>query len=79
MTQCGCGHCDIYQHTSDCAVHNMPAYPNGNCTCGMHPHHPDIPCNSACHRREGCRDCSAGGLVHGVDLGRNVPVRNGEQ
>jgi hypothetical protein len=22
------------QHSSDCAVHNMPAYPNGPCDCG---------------------------------------------
>ena len=21
-------------HKSDCAVHNMPAYPNGECDCG---------------------------------------------
>jgi hypothetical protein len=26
------------QHASDCAVHNMPAYPNGPCDCGA-----DIP------------------------------------
>jgi hypothetical protein len=22
-------------HKSDCAVHNMPAYPNGECNCGL--------------------------------------------
>ena len=22
------------EHSSDCAVHNMPAYPNGPCSCG---------------------------------------------
>ena len=22
------------KHWSDCAVHNMPAYPNGECNCG---------------------------------------------
>ncbi len=22
------------RHASDCAVHNMPAYPNGPCDCG---------------------------------------------
>jgi hypothetical protein len=24
-------------HASDCAVHNMPAYPNGPCDCGFEP------------------------------------------
>lgn len=28
------------QHASDCAVHNMPAYPNGPCDCGAI-EHPD--------------------------------------
>jgi len=23
-------------HKSDCAVYNMPAYPNGGCDCGAH-------------------------------------------
>ena len=31
---CNCGNCDTVQHSSDCAVHNMPAYPNGACSCG---------------------------------------------
>jgi hypothetical protein len=31
---CGCGNCtEHYQHKSDCAVHNMPAMPNGQCDC----------------------------------------------
>ena len=31
---CGCGYCTKeYQHSSDCAVHNMPALPNGKCDC----------------------------------------------
>jgi len=30
---CGCGNCDIYQHRSDCGVHNLPAYPTGYCSC----------------------------------------------
>ena len=28
---CRCGNC--YPHASDCAVHNMPAYPNEPCNC----------------------------------------------
>lgn len=24
----------MIEHWSDCAVHNMPAYPNGPCDCG---------------------------------------------
>ena len=31
---CGCGSCSVeYQHKSDCAVHNEPAMPNGECDC----------------------------------------------
>ena len=30
---CNCERCDIRPHASDCAVHNMPAYPNGPCDC----------------------------------------------
>lgn len=26
--------CDGLTHDSDCAVHNMPAAPNGECSCG---------------------------------------------
>ena len=33
MTTCNCGNCNDYQHQSDCAVHNEPAYPNGPCRC----------------------------------------------
>lgn len=29
--KCGTESCN---HASDCAVHNEPAYPNGDCTCG---------------------------------------------
>ena len=33
-TICSCGSCTTeYQHQSDCAVHNMPAMPNGKCDC----------------------------------------------
>jgi len=34
--QCQCAACvwgDV--HSSDCAVHNMPALPNGKCDCGV--------------------------------------------
>ena len=32
---CQCVACkDGTIHASDCAVHNMPAYPNGPCDCG---------------------------------------------
>jgi hypothetical protein len=32
---CMCNACkDGVLHRSDCAVHNMPAYPNGPCNCG---------------------------------------------
>ena len=32
---CQCMACQgsFYAHKSDCAVHNMPAYPNGKCDC----------------------------------------------
>lgn len=31
---CGCGECSAdYQHKSDCAVHNEPALPKGECDC----------------------------------------------
>jgi hypothetical protein len=33
---CGCDACkDGTMHASDCAVHNMPAKPNGSCDCGV--------------------------------------------
>lgn len=32
---CGCPACAVgVSHWSDCAVHNMPAMPNGPCDCG---------------------------------------------
>lgn len=35
MKHCGCPACQgELKHSSDCAVHNMPAEPNGPCTCG---------------------------------------------
>ena len=34
---CNCGMCtQEYQHLSDCAVHNEPALPNGDCNCKAH-------------------------------------------
>jgi hypothetical protein len=33
MTQCKCGLCETEPHDSDCAVHNEPATPNGDCDC----------------------------------------------
>ena len=30
---CQCGSCDDIAHKSDCAVHNEPAEPNGECNC----------------------------------------------
>ena len=34
---CQCPACKIAPHTSDCAVHNAPAYPVGKCDCGAQP------------------------------------------
>jgi hypothetical protein len=34
---CQCEACKPHSHASDCAVHNMPAYPNGPCNCGVSP------------------------------------------
>ena len=34
---CQCPECQIKPHTSDCAVHNEPAYPKGRCDCGAQP------------------------------------------
>jgi hypothetical protein len=33
MNQCKCGLCETVPHDSDCAVHNEPATPNGDCDC----------------------------------------------
>ncbi len=32
--KCECDECKKVPHKSDCSVHNMPAYPKGNCDCG---------------------------------------------
>ena len=32
--RCQCDDCQITPHQSDCAVHNMPALPKGECDCG---------------------------------------------
>lgn len=34
---CQCDACRPTIHASDCAVHNMPASPNGPCDCGAAP------------------------------------------
>lgn len=35
IEHCMCEACkDGNLHWPDCAVHNMPAYPNGSCDCG---------------------------------------------
>lgn len=34
---CQCPACKTTPHASDCAVHNEPAYPNGECNCGVLP------------------------------------------
>lgn len=31
--QCQCPNCKVTLHASDCAVHNEPAYPKGECNC----------------------------------------------
>lgn len=36
---CQCPACKVTPHTSDCAVHNEPAYPKGGCNCGAQPEH----------------------------------------
>lgn len=33
MTQCECGLCETEPHDSDCAAHNAPEAPNGECDC----------------------------------------------
>ena len=35
--QCQCPNCKVTLHASDCAVHNEPAYPKGQCNCGAQP------------------------------------------
>lgn len=38
MEHCQCEECKWgLIHKSDCAVHNMPAHPNGECNCGVIP------------------------------------------
>ena len=34
---CQCPECQVVLHASDCAVHNEPAYPKGECNCGAQP------------------------------------------
>jgi hypothetical protein len=34
LNGCQCPECQVVLHTSDCAVHNEPAYPKGECNCG---------------------------------------------
>ncbi len=33
MSECKCDECKTQQHDSDCAVHNEPATPRGDCDC----------------------------------------------
>ena len=35
---CQCPACQKTLHASDCAVHNAPAYPAGECDCGAQPY-----------------------------------------
>lgn len=32
--RCQCPECKVVLHSSDCALHNEPAHPNGKCNCG---------------------------------------------
>lgn len=34
IKECKCPECKVVLHASDCAVHNEPAYPKGECSCG---------------------------------------------
>ena len=34
LSVCQCPECRVVLHASDCAVHNEPAYPKGECDCG---------------------------------------------
>ena len=37
LSSCQCPECRLVLHASDCAVHNEPAYPKGECNCGAQP------------------------------------------
>ena len=37
LSNCQCPECQVVLHASDCAVHNEPAYPKGECNCGAQP------------------------------------------
>ena len=37
LSSCQCPECKVLLHASDCAVHNEPAYPKGECNCGAQP------------------------------------------
>ena len=37
LNGCQCQECQTALHASDCAVHNEPAYPKGQCNCGAQP------------------------------------------
>ena len=37
LSSCQCSECKVVLHASDCAVHNEPAYPKGECNCGAQP------------------------------------------
>ena len=37
LNGCQCPECKVVLHASDCAVHNEPAYPKGQCNCGAQP------------------------------------------
>ena len=37
LNGCQCPECQVAIHASDCAVHNEPAYPKGECNCGAQP------------------------------------------
>lgn len=37
LSGCQCPECQVKPHASDCAVHNEPAYPKGECNCGAQP------------------------------------------
>ena len=39
LNGCQCSECQVAIHASDCAVHNEPAYPKGECNCGAQPEH----------------------------------------
>ena len=41
---CQCPECQIKPHTSDCAVHNEPAYLKGRCDCGAQPEQKPVAC-----------------------------------